>query len=200
MGKEAINKAESRLFDSRETLASLERIQEVDASELLSFGGRLEHEWFGWKDRFNTLSNKDKTEFQNHIRLRRRTDSAMNNHLKQMSGVAISEKEAVRLMRQLPTSGEGLFGGDAPYKFEQKLKDSIGELRLAIIRYGYARDHGLQFDNSVEHGFGISLNRDALLNLVGKDLEETYAKDGLAGKELESAVLRDLNVIFKGTQ
>jgi hypothetical protein len=63
--------------------------------------------------------------------------------LNQLSGAAISESEAARLMQFLPNAGTGAFDGDDPITFKRKLDEFDSKIRSSLERYAKQKGVGL---------------------------------------------------------
>lgn len=99
--------------------------------------------WASLKDRFGGLDNAEKTELKAFTKDRRRAHENLNLYIKEITGAQMSEAEAERLTKAMPTPGEGVFDGDSPIQYESKMDDVLSTMRKAQVRHKFMLDGGL---------------------------------------------------------
>ena len=142
---------------------------------------RLGTNWSGLKAKWGLgeVSPEDRKLLNDYRDWQSASLSSMNEYIKSITGAALSEPEAKRILSAMPNPGQGLFDGDDPISFDAKLNSQITKVGLAIARYRYANQNGLNWQHmplykmkDVIHNRGVEIN-DALM------------KDGVQGEDLD---------------
>lgn len=180
------NKVQEKLFNAHDQIARLRDIKAAYKPEFLQIGTRAGLTFTELKDKFNmgTISPEENQQINEYATFKRRSISNLNTYINQMSGAAVSEQEAKRLLGGLPNSGQGVFDGDSPSIFKSKLDDTAAELKRASIRYQYAISKGLNWNN-------IPLSRvDQILDERGMEIERTLKSQnpGLPPEQIDQMV------------
>lgn len=68
--------------------------------------------------------------------------SNLNNYIKSVTGAAMTEAEAKRIMKGMPNPGDGLLNGDSPTEYQAKLESVLRELDKTVARLHYIRSRG----------------------------------------------------------
>ena len=114
----------------------------------------------------------------------------MNEYIKSITGAAMSEPEAQRILRGMPNPGQGLFDGDSPTEFKAKLDDAMKQTRLALARYEYIKRNGIGLTDRAGNAV-IPLERmPEIMNQRGRALEEQLRKANprVTPQELQNSV------------
>ena len=75
------------------------------------------------------MSATDRKYLEDFTTLRAKSVSNLNSYIKEMTGAAMSEAEAKRLMAVMPNAGTGVFDGDSPTQFKTKLDVVVREAK-----------------------------------------------------------------------
>lgn len=197
-GKQAANKVDENLIDTTRNLMQLDTIASQFKPEYQRFQDKAGFMALKMKDSSVGLNNKEKQDLTEFSQYRRNAFNTLNEYIKSITGAAMSEKEAERILKALPNPGSGMFDGDSPTEFKAKLDDAMKSTKMAVARLAYMKRNGM----SLEDGKGnpvIPLERmPALMNERGKEIEtELKAKTpGTDQKALQRAVRRQLSVEF----
>jgi hypothetical protein len=133
MTKPTQTKIEGKLFDSTNSLARLQKIEEAFKPEFMTWKTRLGQEITSGKAKLGMdVSPEERQARVEFVTFKRRAMSNLNQYLNELSGAAITEQEAKRLTQAMPDAEK-----DDPIEFESKMRDIIEEAKLGIIRYKY---------------------------------------------------------------
>lgn len=137
-------KIEEKVLNSTEALS---RIKSIDASfnpDYLQLGTRINFAADNIKDKLGVSLSKPETEkLQKYSSFKRAAIDNMNRLLNELSGAAVSPSEGDRLKASQPDAGTGVFDGDGPIIFKQKMNDVNQQMRNAVLRQNYALKHGM---------------------------------------------------------
>lgn len=164
--KPTLNKIEDKQLNATESLSRLNNINASFKPEFLTYGAG----WTQLKSRVMEksgvpLSKEDSTKVREFSRFKRDALSNLNRTINELTGAAMAEKEAQRIVSELPNPGQSLFDGDGPTEFKAKLDAATRDMKRAIIRYNYAKQAGL-------NPFKIDLaDVDALMDRRGSEIE-----------------------------
>ena len=192
-GKTAQNKVDEGLLDTGMRLQSLGAIERQFRPEFQELGTRFNALRLAAKDQYGGLigmkldpgQEKFLTEFSQY---KRNSIDALNQYIKSVTGAAMTNAEAERILRGLPNPGTGLFDGDSPVEFKAKMDDAIKQSRLAEARLVYVKRNGMNVAD-------ISLDRmPRLMNERGGVIEAAIKKQQPSIKEadLRKLVKRNL--------
>jgi hypothetical protein len=137
------------------------------------------------------VTDSEKKDVEEYTAFRRDAISSLNNYIKQVTGAAMSELEAKRLMKAMPNPGIGTFDGDSPTEFKTKLDGVMQNLDRVIARSNYVQKHGL---SSIED-IGLD-NMDGIIDRRGGELETELKDKGIPESEIENAVMQALSEEF----
>lgn len=141
--KEAMEK---QLDQVGQTLATVDTVANNFQDKFLTFENRLQTGWSALKERMGQqLGQDEKKELGDYSRWARNSISLINQHIKQMTGAAMSEPEAQRLVKQMPNPGTNPYNMDSPTEFKTKLTDLRRELMMIQARANYARANNLNW-------------------------------------------------------
>jgi hypothetical protein len=168
-----VGKIEEKLLNSSDQLGRLTAITQSFKPEYLQIGTRAGVAWSAVKEKLGgNLDQADRSQLRDFTNFKRDAMSNVNRTLNELSGAAVNEHEAKRIMAELPNPGQGLFDGDAPTEFKSKLDGATNSLRNAILRYNFAKSNGLNPLSS-----GIALDEvPALVEKRGAAIEEAVKK------------------------
>lgn len=167
-GKSAANKVDENLLDTGMRLQKLSAIEAQFRPEFQEIGTRLNAAWLAGADKFGMkLNPSDRAKLTDFSAFKRNSIDAMNEYIKSITGAAMSEQEAQRILKGLPNPGQSIMDGDSPVEFESKLKDAIKQTRLAEARYVYIKRKGMAIGD-------VPLDKmPSLMNERGQEIEKT---------------------------
>jgi hypothetical protein len=195
-GKAGANKIDEGLLDQTQGLMRLDAIQSQFKPEYQTLATRGGNWWTAAKETLGAkLNNKEKKDLEDFSKYRRNAIDSLNQYIKSVTGAAMSEAEAQRILKGMPNPGQGLFDGDSPTEFKAKLDDAISQTKRAIARSAYLKRQGMSLEDGL--GKGVSLDSmPQIINERGKAIEAELKKSGVTGKPLERAIRRQLGVEF----
>lgn len=196
-GKAAATKVDEGILDVTRNLMQLDTIASQFKPEFQRFQDKIGFGALKVKDSTTGLTNKEKQDLSEYSTYRRNAFNTLNEYIKSITGAAMSNAEADRILKGLPNPGSGMFDGDSPTEFKAKLDDAIRQTKVAVARLAYIKRNGM----SLEDGKGnavIPLDRmPTLINDRGKEIEAELRKAGNAdAKAIQKAVRRQLGVEF----
>ena len=114
----------------------------------------------------------------------------LNQYVKDVTGAAMTEAEAKRIIQGMPNAGTGVFDGDSPTQFKSKLDAAVKRLGMANARYTYAQKTGKAWS-------AIGLHEmDGIIQRKTDELQGQFQRQGLQGGELRNAVKQSLKQEF----
>lgn len=90
------------------------------------------------------VSEQEKQQLSEYTSFKRDSISSLNNYIKNITGAAMSEQEAERLMKGMPNPGVNMFDGDSPTEFKSKMGATLQGLDRVIARSNYVLKNGLK--------------------------------------------------------
>jgi len=137
---------EAALVASGERLALYNQIDAQFRPEFLQPKFRIAQSWSAIKDRAGVgLNPQDRQTLSDFSQFKQNALTNINKTIKDITGAAMSEGEAVRIRSTLPDPGQGLFDGDSPVEFESKMNEALRQLKLVEARNSYILRRGLSF-------------------------------------------------------
>ena len=186
-------KVEDKIFNKQEAVARYRSINESFNADLLKAKPKLKAAFAKAKNFFDIdVSPEEKKLVKDMTVLYRRTAENLALFIKDMSGAAVSEQEAKRLSKIMPTTE------DAPLVFEAKLTDVMEQTQAALWRHNYALQKGLDPVNS-----GLSMyDMPDIIEREGQKIELEIRKQnqGMSDSEIDSEVAKQLQSMFGSTQ
>ena len=148
-GKAAANKIDEGLLDTTQRIMQLSQIEKSFKPEWLEIGTRLGMEAANWKDKLGmSMDPKDTAKLTEYSEFRRNAIDNLNQYIKAITGAAMSEAEAKRILRGMPNPGQGLFDGDGPKAFKAKLDGVMKQAKLAEARLVYLKRNGMSLTDA----------------------------------------------------
>jgi hypothetical protein len=197
-GKTGANKVDEDLLGVTRNLMQLDQIAGQFKPEFQRFQDKAAFSMLSVKDSTVGLTNKEKTDLTEYSQYRRNAFNTLNEYIKSITGAAMTNAEATRILKGLPNPGSGLFDGDSPTEFRSKLDDAVQKTKMSVARLAYIKRHGM----SLEDGQGnavVPLERmPALINERGRAIEAELkaAQPDATPEALKRAVRRQLGVEF----
>lgn len=144
-GKPAQNKVDEGLLDAglrQQQLSSIERQFKPEYQEIGTKWDALKLDWQN-KLGLGTLDPGQQRFLTEFSQFKRNSIDALNQYIKSVTGAAMTNAEAERILRGLPNPGTGLFDGDSPIAFKAKLDDAMKQVRMAEARLVHIKRNGL---------------------------------------------------------
>jgi len=142
-GKEAGNQLDEMLMSSGRRAQTLSQIQNSFKPEYLAIPFRGQQAWSTLKDKFGGLPEDQKRTLGEYSAFRQNVVDNLNRTIKEITGAAMAESEAQRIIAGLPNAGTGIFDGDSPTEFQAKLENSVKQMKLVEARAVYMKKNGL---------------------------------------------------------
>jgi hypothetical protein len=173
LGKAAGTKVDEGLLDTTKGIMTLNTIEGQFRPEFQQYLPRIGAGWSAIKDKMGAdLDPTDRKFLTDFSSYKRNAINTMNEYIKSITGAAMSEAEAQRILRGMPNPGQGLLDGDSPTEFKAKLDDAMRQTRLSLARYEYIKRNGIALSDSTGRAV-IPLERmPQIMNARGKELEE----------------------------
>lgn len=146
LGKEAANEVDKKQINRTELYARLQGIKQSFRPEFQSLEGKLGMKWAGLLDYATSgkaITPEQKAQLSDFAVYRQDAFENINNYIKEITGAAMTDSEAKRILKGMPNPGEGIFDGDGPTEFKAKLDNAIRQSELAVARYNAFREKGL---------------------------------------------------------
>jgi hypothetical protein len=144
VSRPSLAKIEGKQIDMQDTLARLDSIRSSFRPEFQEFGTRIGTQALQWRASAGMpLSESEKRQIADFASFKASAFENASMILNQLSGAAISESEAARLMQFLPNAGTGAFDGDDPITFKRKLDEFDSKIRSSLERYAKQKGVGL---------------------------------------------------------
>jgi hypothetical protein len=152
MQKPAINALQEKQLNTIEGYSRLRSIEQAFKPEYQTIESRIGNKWNELMDSFSStrqsLTAEQKTQLADFSAYRADALNNLNQYIKEITGAAMTNAEAERIMRAMPNPGDGVFNGDSPTVFKAKLDAALRNSKLAIARYHYLSTNG--FPGSVD--------------------------------------------------
>lgn len=138
LGKAAETKVDEGLLDTSATLMRLNGIRKQYKPEWSEFSTQAGMKWsqFGEKYLGVNIAPATKEKFKQYTQWRQKALTNLNLTIKQLTGQAMTESEAQRVMATLPIPD------DSPSEFEAKLDGAEAETKMALARLTYIKRRG----------------------------------------------------------
>jgi hypothetical protein len=174
IGKEGRNELDKKMISASDNLANLSSVRARFRPEFQQIENRLGMAWTALADKFKKgqalIKPEDRAKLEEFSAYRSDALDTMNNYIKAITGAAMTDSEAKRILGALPSVGEGIFDGDGPTAFKAKLDAAFDKTAAAIARYNYARQNGKDWQ------------------MIGIEQMKTVVRN--RGKQIEQELLR----------
>lgn len=180
LGKQAQNKVEESLVTVGEKIRRVADITQNFDPKFLELPTRWGADWTNLKEKLGINPPEEaKKSLEEFATFRQKSVNNMNEGIKEITGAAMSEPEARRIMKGMPDVGTGLFDGDGPTVFKSKMDATRKELKMVQARLDYIRRHGFSVKNDPTIFDKISLNEKNLVQRVAGDAEKFWRAWGI---------------------
>jgi hypothetical protein len=198
-GKAGANKIDEGLLDSTSNLMRLDAISSQFKPEYQQYATKGMNWWNSVKEKAGVnLNNKEKRDLEQFSAYKRNAINSLNEYIKSITGAAMTDAEAQRILKGLPNPGTGVFDGDSPTEFKAKMDDAIKRTKMAVARGAYLKRNGM----SLEDGKGNAIvpldSMPQIMNARGLEIEEQLksANPRIEAGPLGRAVRRQLSQEF----
>ncbi len=193
MGKPTVTELQKSQINLTERMAALRGIQSGFKPEYQEIGNQLASSWAGLKDRFGRLKPHEAKQYEDYWSWRSQTRMALNEEIKRITGAAMSEGEAGRILGALPNPGTSLTDpGDSPREFESKLRGGMELTKKALIRNRLTQKYGLNWQD-------IPLEQvdDKLVDRYYDELKQAALSQGMPEDEAVRQALTQISQEFE---
>ena len=194
LGKEGRNEVDKKALATGEGLARLMAVKGGFKPEYLTIENRLGYAWNAAKEKYlggrATLSPQQKAELEAFTGFKADAIDNLNQYIKDITGAAMTDSEAKRIMAGMPNVGSGLFDGDSPTEFKSKLDAAVNRLKVAHARWTFAQKTGKPWTSIGLHEMG------GIIQKRTDELQGLYQQQGLRGEDLKNAVTKTLKQDF----
>jgi hypothetical protein len=168
LSKPTKTEVEKQQLNTSDQITRLNNIQFSYRPEFLNIKFRAGQEWNTLKDKFSNLPATEKATLSSYSAYKQNATQNLNLTIKEITGAAMSNGEAERIIATLPKAGTGIFDGDSPTEFEAKLNNGIQQAKYALARKQYALKNGLNWQDT-------PLDKmPEIINKRGEDIAKQY--------------------------
>lgn len=169
--KPTITKLETSLINSAEALARLEAVGSTFDSKFLEFGTKVKVAFNEFREKaggiLGEVSAEDQQQIADYETFALNTISNLNLYIKEITGAQMSEPEAERLSKGVPTLD------DSPSAFKAKMAAVVRNLKLARARAAFTlRNGGEAFSIPLGSVEGLMVAREEELRSQGLEDEQ----------------------------
>jgi hypothetical protein len=161
-------KVQEQQLNTGDQIARLNNIQFSYRPEFLNIKFRAGQAWNTLKDKGGNLPAEEKATLANYSTYKQNSIQNLNLTIKDLTGAAMGDQEADRIITSLPNPGTGVFDGDSPTEFESKLNNGIQQAKYALARKQYALKNGLNWQDTPLD------QMPSIINKRGEDIAKQY--------------------------
>jgi len=189
LSKGTAGKVEESALNTGDAINRLNSIQYSYRPEYQNIKFKAAQEWAGLKDKFGALPENEKAVLGTYSKYKQNAVQNLNLTIKDLTGAAMGEAEAKRIISTLPNAGSGVFDGDSPTEFQSKLNNALTQTKYSLARKNYALKNGFKWEN-------IQLDKmPEIIQSRGKQIEQQY-KLNPSDPATKQIVLRQLAAEF----
>ena len=160
LDKQQIKEQQDNVVKSVGTQDLLLDIQETFDEKYLQIPERINQVWLAGKDKFGMAKPSEQEDLREFSRFKQNAIEAVNQYIRDITGAQMSVKEAERLSLALPQPGQGIFDGDSPAVFQEKLKNAIEKVKRAEQRAKYFLSEGIDISYDYKQRESETLDAD----------------------------------------
>ena len=134
---------EKNVISSADAINRLNNIYSTYRPEYLNVPFRTKQIWSGIANKFQDLNENDKKTLAGYSSFKQNALQNLNKTIKDLTGAAMGEQEAGRIIASLPNAGTTIFDGDSPQEFESKLTNALTQTKYTLARQNYALSQGI---------------------------------------------------------
>jgi hypothetical protein len=197
-GKAGANKVDEDLLGVTRNLMQLDQIAGMFKPQYQRWGDRAAFAALKVKDSTVGLDAQEKRDLTEFSQYRRNSFNMLNEYIKAITGAALSEPEARRIMAAMPKPGEGIFDGDSPTEFKAKLDDAMKQTKMAVARLSYIKRNGMSLTDQAGNAV-IPLERmPSLMKDRARQIEQELRSTSPEAKDdaLRKAIQRQISTEF----
>ena len=135
LAKSTIKRGQDQILTLTDRLSDISKIQQSYKPEYLTYLGKANFEFLRQKAKTVGLTDVESKQLGDYAEFRQNAVQQVNNYIRAMTGAAMSEAEAKRLMMGVANAGSGFFDGDDPVSFKRKLDNAQQGALFALARY-----------------------------------------------------------------
>lgn len=198
-GKTGGNKVDEDMLGVTRNLMQLDQISSQFKPEFQKLSTRGAQWWNAAKEKLGAdLTNKEKQDLVQFSQYKRNSVDSLNQYIKSITGAAMTNAEAERILKGLPNPGTGAFDGDSPTEFKAKLDDAIQKTKMSVARLSYIKRNGMSLDDGQGNAVLPLERMPQLINERGREIETELKSQQPKSdsKALQRAVRRQLAVEF----
>ena len=193
LSKGTKGKLEETILSTGDAVTRLNDIQASYRPEYQTIQFKGAQQWSTLKDKFSTLKPSEQAQLSRFAQYRQNTTQNLNLTIKELTGAAMGEKEAERIISTLPNAGTSIFDGDSPTEFKSKLDNALQKTKWALARKNYSLRNNLEWKN-------IPLDSvPEIVNKRGKEIEKAYnldPKDPATEKTVQRQLAAEFGISF----
>lgn len=152
LAKPTVNAIQEKQLNATESWSRLRAIEQSFKPEYQEIETRIGNKWNELVDSFSStrksLTPEQTTQLAEFSAYRAEALNNLNQYVKEITGAAMTNAEADRIMKAMPNPGDGVFNGDSPTVFKAKLDAAMRSSKMALARYQYLSKNG--FSGGVE--------------------------------------------------
>jgi hypothetical protein len=199
LGKTAQGKVDEDLLSDTARLARVTSIEQQFKPKYLVLGNRLANSWTSLKAKAGLgVSAKDAAELADYQKFTRAVTEDLNLLIQKLTGMAMGQQEAERIMSTAPRAGQNWWDGDDPITFKAKQDATMQSLKMAIARSVYLKRNNASLFNA-DGTPTVPLDRmPQIMNERGAELERLTRKrfPSMKQGEIETYVRKQLGQEF----
>lgn len=202
LSQPTINALQEKQLNTTEAYSRLKSIEQAYKPEYQTIETRIGNKWAELVDSFSgtrqSLTPEQKTQLADFSAYRADALNNLNQYIKEITGAAMTNAEAERIMRAMPNPGDGVFNGDSPTVFKAKLDAAIRSSKMALARYHYLSKNGFSgsVDDMAKH---LSLDQmgGVIQNRTNQLLQESLSQNpGLTPQDVAPIIRQRLRAEF----
>jgi hypothetical protein len=178
--KETKKNLEQEILVTSDAVVRLNDISRSFRPEYQTIQRQFGQTWNTLKDKVGALNPKDQASLTEFTRYRQNSLQNLNLTIKAITGAAMSDAEAGRIMASLPNAGTNAWDGDSPTQFKAKLDNTIQQTKYALARKQYALKNGRNWE---------TIPLDSIPDIVrqrGKEIAKQYKLDPSKAADLNT--------------
>lgn len=195
LGKEGQNKIDEKSINASEQQARLASIRSLFRPEFQQFETKAKMTFKALSEKFKTggvtLNEADEKMLTDYTTFRAEAFDNLNQYVKEITGAAMTNAEAERIMKAIPNPGDNWWDGDSPTQFKAKLDGAVRKTQLALARMEYAKREGKSWQ-------AIPLtNMPKIIDERGNQIEREARRQGIKDEsEINGMVRQRLRAEF----
>jgi hypothetical protein len=174
LSKKARGEIDEKEINTSEFVARLNGIGAKFDPKYQQIENRIGYKWAEWMDSFKSgrasLTPEQRQDLAGFARFKQESLANLNQYIKEITGAAMTDAEARRIVAALPNPGQGVFDGDSPTVFQAKLQNALANAKMAVARYRHLRTNG--FTGPIDQA-GVTLEQmPGIINQRGAIIEQ----------------------------